>query len=159
VNVAAGRVGWAAFLPCEPLARFEPPVERWRERLGAAGGRYAWVAIEEGEVVGFAVVRRCGGGRPEGEVTGLYTHPRVWGRGAGRALLERAVAGLAASGCPEAVLWTEESNRGPRTFYERAGWRPDGAVREREFLGFPIRELRYRLKLPPPGAGAESAPS
>ena len=156
VNVAAGRVGWAAFLPREHLERFEPPVERWRERLAAAGPRYAWVATDDGEVVGFAVACPCGEGRYEGQVTGLYTHPRVWGRGTGRALLERAAAALAASGCRAAVLWTEERNRGPRAFYERAGWRPDGAVREREFLGFPIRELRYRLPLTPPEAEPES---
>jgi GNAT superfamily N-acetyltransferase len=147
VNVAAGRVAWAAFVPPERLERFDPPVDRWRERLAAAGPRHAWVVLEDREVIGFAVTLPCGGGRNEGEVTGLYTHPRVWGAGAGRRLLETALDALAASGCRDAVLWTEERNRRPRAIYERAGWRPDGATRERDFLGCAIRELRYRISL------------
>ena len=147
VNVAAGRVGWRAFVPRERLEGVDPPVDRWHERLAAAGPENAWVATEDGEVIGFAVVTPCQEGRPEAEVNTVYTHPRVWGAGAGRALLEVALEALAARGCSEAVLWTEERNRRPRAFYERAGWRPDGAVREREFLGVPIRELRYRVAL------------
>ena len=65
------------------------------------------MVLEDGEVIGFAVTLPCGGGRNEGEVTGLYTHPRAWGAGAGRKLLETALDALAASGCRDAVLWTE----------------------------------------------------
>ena len=87
----------------------------------------------------------------------MYTHPRVWGAGAGRRLLETALDALAASGCRDAVLWTEERNRRPRAIYERAGWRPDGATRERDFLGCAIRELRYRISLAGRGAPAKAS--
>jgi len=79
------------------------------------------------------------------------------GAGVGRKLLDEALEALAASGCREAVLWTEVRNRRPRAFYERGGWRPDGATREREFLGFPIRELRYRVELAPLASGGRNA--
>jgi GNAT superfamily N-acetyltransferase len=149
VNAAAGRVGWSAFIPLERLDELEPPVERWDERLAAARPGDAWVALRDGEVVGFALTLACAEGPEHGELTTLYTHPRVWGEGVGRALLAAALSALAATGCREAVLWTEERNRRPRSFYEAAGWRPGGAVREREFLGWPIRELRYRTALEP----------
>lgn len=152
VNVAAGRIGWAPFLPRARLQSFDPSVARWEERLTAAGSRDAWLATEGDEVVGFVVTRPCRGDRTEGELTGLYTDPRVWGAGVGRSLMAKALDVLAASGCREAVLWTEERNRRPRALYARAGWRPDGATREREFLGTPIRELRYRIAL----AGGEA---
>ena len=67
----------------------------------------------------------------------------------GRALLARAVETLREGGCHEAVLWTERRNHRPRAFYEAAGWRHDGATREREFLGQPIVEVRYRLAIEP----------
>ena len=153
VNAAAGRVGWAAFLPRERIEAFSPPVDRWRERLAAAGPREAWLATEEGEVLGFAVTRPCAEDLGEGELTALYTHPRVWGAGVGRALLHAAIEALAAGGCHEAVLWTEERNSRPRAFYERAGWRADGGVRERDFLGEPIREVRYRIELTAAASG------
>jgi RimJ/RimL family protein N-acetyltransferase len=154
VNVAAGRVGWAAFLPRDRLESFEPPVRRWEERLEGAGSGNAWVAVDDSRIVGFAVTLPCGAKRPFGEVTGLYTLPEVWGEGAGRRLLDTALEGLAASGCREAVLWTETRNKRARTIYERAGWRTDGALRQREFLGSPIREVRYRIGLPEYRAGA-----
>ena len=84
VNVASGRVGWAAFLPRDRVERFEPPVERWEERLASDGVDGAWVALADGEIVGFVTTRSCAEGSPTGEVTGLYTHPDVWGKGIGR---------------------------------------------------------------------------
>ena len=149
VNVASGRVAWAAFLLRDCLERFEPPVERWEERLASDGVDGAWVALADGEIVGFVTTRPCWEGSETGEVTGLYTHPDVWGKGIGRALLERGLAALAASGCREATLWTEERNRRPRDFYAAGGWRPDGETRKREFLGCPISELRLRISLAP----------
>jgi GNAT superfamily N-acetyltransferase len=148
INVEAGRVAWGAFVDRTALEGFEPPTERWRERLAAVPPGSGWVATREGEPVGYALVRPCRDGAAEpGEVTGLYVRPEEWGRGIGRALLERALAALSGSGCRVAVLWTEERNRRPRAIYERLGWRADGAVRERVFLGVLIRELRYRLEL------------
>ena len=62
-------------------------------------------------------------------------------------LMGRALALFATQGCGYATLWTEERNRRPRAVYEAAGWRPDGAARKRDFLGYPIRELRYCIEL------------
>lgn len=77
-----------------------------------------------------------------GEVTRLYVHPRRWNAGVGRALLAAAEEGLRAAGIRQAWLNTEE--RGPAAaFYERCGWRRDGAPRRREWHGARLVEPRY----------------
>jgi GNAT superfamily N-acetyltransferase len=78
-----------------------------------------------------------------GEVLRLYAHPRGAGRGAGAALLDRALDELRAAGCGQAWLNTEERNTGARGFYERRGWREDGPPRVREWHGVTLREPRY----------------
>jgi GNAT superfamily N-acetyltransferase len=77
------------------------------------------------------------------EIDAFYTHPRFWGRGAGLALMERAVELCDAARFTVLTLWTEERNARPRRFYELYGFRLDGAVREREVHGTFIREVRY----------------
>ena len=147
INAAAGRAGWADFLPRERLATFELPVGCYEEMLGgkADPGRAVYVATESDEVVGFVSVRSGDG--EVGEVGALYVHPSRWSVGIGRALLAFALETLSKAGCREAVLWTEERNERPRRIYETAGWRLDGARRVRDFLGCRIRELRYRIAL------------
>lgn len=128
--VAAGRAAWGHIGPVE---RMEPP------RLELAD--WGAVAIEGNEVLGFSFTRGC-------EVELLHVHPRAWGRGAGRALLLAAEESLRAAGCSEAFLFTEERNSRALELYSRAGWRADGVVREREWLGVPIREPRLVKRLP-----------
>jgi GNAT superfamily N-acetyltransferase len=82
-----------------------------------------------------------------GVLDALYSHPSVWGRGVGRALLEQAVDFLRSAGFSEATLWTAEENHRPRQIYERGGWRLDGARRARNYLGSDFVELRYRRTL------------
>ena len=127
--LAAGRMAWG-FAGEVALAGMRAP--------DFPGGEL--VAEDAEGVVGFAVLDGC-------ELDLLYTHPRVWGRGAGRLLLSAAEDALRAAGCREATLWTEERNLRPRGVYEAAGWRTDGEVRERIWNGAPLRELRYRKPL------------
>jgi ribosomal protein S18 acetylase RimI-like enzyme len=61
-----------------------------------------------------------------GEVSALYADPAHWSTGAGRALMDAAVAHLTAAGCTEIRLWVFDDNPRARRFYERAGFRPDG---------------------------------
>jgi GNAT superfamily N-acetyltransferase len=128
VHAASAR---AAFGHIAPIERFEPV--DWGPSLAAADD--ALVATDAGEVVGFVFTRGC-------ELRVFYSDPRVWGRGFGRALLQAAEDAMRAAGCEEAFVYTEERNHRPLRIYEAAGWRPDGGVKEREWLGAPIRELR-----------------
>ncbi|HSL59577.1 MAG TPA: GNAT family N-acetyltransferase [Acidimicrobiales bacterium] len=146
---AAGRAEWSAFLGVERMADLEPPVDAWADRIDGGGSDHLVVAEIAGRIAGVVWVRPPieGTESGEGEVAALYTHPETWGRGLGRRLLDLGLDQLRAHGCDEAVLFTEERNARPRRVYERAGWRTDGTIRERPFLGAPLREVRYRLAL------------
>jgi GNAT superfamily N-acetyltransferase len=77
----------------------------------------------------------------------LYTEPRAWRRGLGRALLAAGMHEMRTRGFREATLWTAEWNRS-RGFYEAQGWALDGATRERTFAGRTFTEVRYRIAVP-----------
>lgn len=129
--LAAGRAAWG-FAGADALAAMRAPA--------FTGGEL--VAEDEQGVAGFVIARNC-------VIDLLYTHPRTWGKGVGRALLAAGEAALRDSGCTEATLWTEERNERPRRIYEAAGWTLDGGVRERVWNRAPLRELRYRKTLNP----------
>lgn len=93
----------------------------------------AWVIERDGAIVGFALV--------EGDLLReLYVLPAAQGSGAGRALLDVAVAHGART------LWVYVDNPPARAFYERHGWvvEPGSAYADPEW---PIVEpaIRYRL--------------
>ncbi|MGY1669853.1 N-acetyltransferase family protein [Geodermatophilus sp. SYSU D00710] len=136
VQARAGRAAWSSFLG-DVLA--EPDVPLWRERVTAPG---FLVAERGGAVVGFTRADDA-----TGEVTLLYVDPVEQGRGTGRALLAAVLDRLRRAGWDRARLRTEERNTGPRTFYERAGWRPTGEVLEREWAGHRLREVWYATDL------------
>jgi GNAT superfamily N-acetyltransferase len=127
--LAAARAAWG-FAGEHALAEMRAPA--------FTGGEL--VAEDEHGVAGFVIARDC-------VIDLLYTHPRRWGTGAGRLLLAAGEDALRDAGCTEATLWTEERNERPRRFYEAAGWRTDGEVKERVWNGAPLRELRYRKAL------------
>ncbi|MBV1849321.1 GNAT family N-acetyltransferase [Catellatospora tritici] len=61
-----------------------------------------------------------------GELDAVYLLPTAHGLGAGRLLVEDALAGLAGLGCGECVAWVVEANTHARGFYEHLGFRFDG---------------------------------
>lgn len=146
----AGRSAWT-FVDPRRLESMQPPVESWAERLSGVPDPDDLLVIEDGiGLCGFVWARRATDDDLEagvGEIGALYTRPRVWGKGSGRRLLTLALDRLRATGCDSAVLYTEERNHRPRHIYERLGWRTDGTSRTCDFVGAPIRELRYRLRL------------
>ncbi|MET9856089.1 N-acetyltransferase [Streptomyces sp. NPDC006450] len=77
----------------------------------------------------------------EGELYALYARPDVIGTGVGRALLTEV---LRRAPYPAVRLWVLEGNARARSFYERAGFRPDGGAFVDEADGFPVPEVRYR---------------
>jgi GNAT superfamily N-acetyltransferase len=136
LNVEAGQAAWSDFLPVE---RMEPRVKWYAENLQSAVAAY--VAEDDGTVVGFAVARRGG------VLDTLYTAPSVWGRGIGRALMTAALDALRDAGYSTAVLWTAENNTRARQVYERYGWKLDGATTQKTFVGVTFTELRYTIEL------------
>ncbi len=116
----------------------------WRERLEhPPPGWTTFVASEDGEVVGFVSVGPSRDERGVGELYAIYVHPDWWGTGAGRALIERGQTELRAR-YSDATLWVLEDNPRARSFYEQAGWVPDGARKADERWGVRAPEVRYR---------------
>jgi GNAT superfamily N-acetyltransferase len=81
-----------------------------------------------------------------GELYALYVHPAWWSTGTGRALMDHVLAKVSRAGFPNVMLWVLERNARARRFYERAGFRPDGARHVLDGLGGVI-EIRYRREL------------
>ena len=106
------------------------------------------VAEDGGEVVGFvsfvAASRDDDAAPGVAEIPALYVDPARWRNGAGRALVDAALARLQAGGAAEVTLWVLEDNDRGRAFYAACGFRPDGAHRTNE-LG--PEEIRVRREL------------
>ena len=134
---AAVRAGWSYLgdLVAEPMFT----AQDW-DRLVAdhTPPNVLLVAVDEANgVVGFTAVH------PEdGEMFLLVVHPAHARRGIGRTLLAAAHDALRAAGCREAFLFVHEQNERARAVYTAAGYRTDGSVRESDFRGARLRELR-----------------
>jgi GNAT superfamily N-acetyltransferase len=126
----------------------------WRGELTEmAPPTTCWVVERSGHVVGFASIGVARGDSASpglGELYAIYIEPESWSLGFGRALMERAVAGLRDGGFRAAILWVLADNARGRRFYERAGWRPDGATMNWETSGATLPEVRYRIELTVP---------
>jgi ribosomal protein S18 acetylase RimI-like enzyme len=103
-----------------------------------------FVAEHDNEVVGFVNAGRSWGVPGAGEVYAIYVVPKAQGIGAGRALMDAAVAALEKR-WDEAILWVASENPQARRFYERYGWVADGERIDDSFAGASVPETRYRL--------------
>lgn len=110
-----------------------------------------WVAELEGDLVGFV---STGPTRDEdsdpsttGEVYAIYVLPSFWGQGIGRTLMHSALEEMRSQGFRDITLWVLKTNARTRRFYETAGWRTDGSMRDEMIGGVPAREVRYRVAL------------
>ncbi|MEU4244443.1 GNAT family N-acetyltransferase [Actinoplanes sp. NPDC026619] len=122
------------------------------------------VAEDGGRLAGFTYV---GPSEVDGaaELYAIHVEPDLVGTGVGRLLMVNALGQLAEMSDGPAVLWVLEDNEQARRFYDRGGWRPDGATRVEPISGVPVAQLRYRLDLSarttsrPPGRSPGIPPS
>ncbi len=119
--------------------------ERRRARFAEGNGSVVnLVAERDGAVVGWAAYGpyRDGGRRTgDAELYALYVDPARLGGGIGRALLTESAERCRAY--PRMFLWVLKENASARRFYERAGFRPDGAEEPFEVDGVAVPEVRY----------------
>ena len=147
VHIETWQIAYAHAFPADALAALsgtlDDRTERWRRNTRTSD---VFVAVDDGELIGFA---SCGPSRDEagsGELYGLYAAPARWGTGAGRALIECVERELAER-YETATLWVLDDNPRARRFYEAAGWRLDGAQKVDTHLGVDVAEVRYRKEL------------
>ncbi|MFG3152085.1 GNAT family N-acetyltransferase [Streptomyces sp. NPDC048219] len=105
---------------------------------------------DAGGVVGWAChgPYRDGERRTEdAELYAIYVDTGRLGGGVGQALLQESVRRCATAGHPRMLLWVLEGNTRARRFYERAGFRADGAVESSDVDGVAVPEVRYARPL------------
>jgi ribosomal protein S18 acetylase RimI-like enzyme len=133
---AAVRDAWTFLGERAQRPMFEPPY--WDQLVvDHAPPNALLLATVVQDVVGFTAVHAR-----DGEMFLLFVDPAYAGRGIARTLLDAAHDALRAAGHAEAHLFTEERNHRALSVYAAAGYRPDGTVRESDFGGVPLRELR-----------------
>ncbi|HEY1699382.1 MAG TPA: GNAT family N-acetyltransferase [Trebonia sp.] len=158
VHVRSWRSAYRGKIPQSYLDGLDPAqrAEVWRRAVAEAdpaqGGVHVAVT-EGGDIVGFAAFGPSRDGdtdpRVTGEVFAIYARPDTWGKGAGRALMESAIAELTRLGYADAILWVLDTNDRARRFYTRAGWAEDGSSKADGSRGSDITEVRYRRTLRP----------
>lgn len=168
-GVAAIRVrGWQhayrGLLPQPYLDRMDIAEEAGlRRRYFAERGEAVNVVAErpDGTLTGWACAgphRAEGRALPGCELYAIYVLPEHIGTGTGRALLTELTARAVAAGHPEMALWVLRENTAARRFYERAGFRPDGAEDTFTAGGTLVTEVRCVRALTPPAAGRAPLP-
>lgn len=124
--------------------------ERRRARFARADGSVVNLVAERGgEVLGWAAhgPHRDGEARTgDAELYAIYVDPAHLGSGIGGALLAEVLGQCAP--CRRLYLWVLADNTPARRFYERAGFRPDGAEEPFEAGGVFVPEVRYVRTLP-----------
>lgn len=168
VHVETWQGAYAGVVPAEFLAEFDwrqhvSSTRRWLEEprpwvattasATTAGARptttAATLVATRGEVLGFSTF---GPARDDdlkshscGEIYAIYVHPDAWSSGLGSALLVASLQAL--STYDVVVLWVLEANLRARRFYERHGFRADGASKTISIGGADLPEVRYATTL------------
>ncbi|MEG3626710.1 GNAT family N-acetyltransferase [Streptomyces poriticola] len=122
--------------------------ERRREFFVRAPAEVVNLVAEDaaGTVLGWAChgPYRDGASRTaDAELYAVYADAGRLGGGIGRALLGESVRRCTAAGYPRMLLWVVAGNARARRFYERAGFRADGAEESFEVDGTRVPEMRY----------------
>lgn len=146
VRQAAWRAAYGPYLPAHVWDEYDAPAATARLHDSIVRRSLdVLVAAPAGTVVGYTF---SGAARDDdlpsgtGEVYAIYVDPAHWSSGVGHALLTATLARL---GERAVVLWVLEANARARRFYDRAGFRPDGAVKAAQLPGgVELPELRYR---------------
>lgn len=155
VHVGTWQSAYRGLMPGEFLdgLSIEQRAQGWRQAL-TDGDPYLpdqkiWVAESNRRIAGFCTVGPSRDGdatESTGELYAIYVDAGQWDTGVGVALVRRALKELSAR-FTEATLWVLDSNDRGRRFYEKGGWRPDGATKDDDRGSFVLHEVRYRIDL------------
>lgn len=125
VQLSTWRSAYADLLPEEALALpLEQVASVWLNAIEAPPSpqHRLLVAVEHGELVGFAASQPAEDLPEAVEVTALLVEPRWGRRGHGSRLLAASVDHWRADGFPLALMWVFETDAVVTAFLESAGW-------------------------------------
>jgi GNAT superfamily N-acetyltransferase len=149
------RAAYAELLPPGALDELDTPQMRqaWADTI--EGGATVLIATEGATPVGFVVagpapkddMAAADGTLPSDAahvvlVSTLLVEPRWGRRGHGGRLLAAAATRLREAGATRGIAWVPAEDPASLSFYQRAGWDPDGTVRTLDADGRALREIR-----------------
>jgi ribosomal protein S18 acetylase RimI-like enzyme len=153
IHVVAWQIAYKGLVADHILQNMsiERRAERWAERL-AKNEDTIYVFVEDNvHVVGFlsiGVTRDQDlAEQPVGEIYAIYLHPDAWDKGYGRKLCEFACKELDYRGFNQATLWVLHNNERAQKFYQKFGFRPDGAEKDLVVDGDNQHVVRYHVRL------------
>ena len=128
-----------SFLDALTLEQCEEIARRWPDNV--------FIAKDGGRVVGFSAYGKYRGDDLDnaGEIIAIYVLKEYYGTGAGRLLMDWALFALSQ---PKVALWVLKGNGRAIRFYEKCGFRFDGAEKT-QTIGSPVTELRMVLDRQP----------
>jgi GNAT superfamily N-acetyltransferase len=155
LHAATWRAAYSELLPPGTLDELDAPHLRevWADAL--EGGATVLIATEGDDPVGFVVagpapeedVAAADGALPPDAartvlVSTLLVEPRWGRRGHGGRLLAAVAAALRDAGATRGIAWVPAEDPASLSFYQRAGWNPDGTIRTLDAAGRFLREIR-----------------
>lgn len=147
VHVRTWQAAYEHVFGAERLAGIDVPGRQGLARHFATdAGHDAFVAVEDGRLVGFVATGPPGQEGEPRELVAIYALPEAWGSTAASGLMHAALDALRDRGATAAILWVLADNPRARRFYEREGWQADGSA-ESEYLGLTVQVVRYRTQL------------
>lgn len=176
IQLDTWRTAYASVVPGTVLANLGEDLvaAQWQTAVTAppTGRHRVLVALERTEVVGFAAMGPAeeedlatlpeepaqgdaDGARPgvDGDLATtvaigtLLVEPRWGRRGHGSRLLAAVVDLARADGFTAGVTWVLDADVASRSFFESAGWSPDGTGRVLDMDGTAVHETRLRTSL------------
>lgn len=148
IHVRTWQTAYAEIFPAEFLANLsvERRVAAWREQLANNPG-LTFIAEENGLVTGWV----SGGLSIDADAVGasevqaIYVLPEYWDKGVGGELMRAIEQALPPS--HSTILWVLRDNQRALRFYEKLGYKADGAEEELERGGVKRWKIRLRKKL------------
>ncbi|MCC8338757.1 GNAT family N-acetyltransferase [Streptomyces sp. R1] len=154
IRVRGWRTAYRGLVPQPYLDAMDPATDAERRRAVFTGASADVVNLvaedDDGAIVGWACTGPYRDGErrtADAELYALYVDAGRFGSGIGQALLRESVRRCEAAGHARMLLWVIEGNARARHFYERAGFRPDGAEEPFVVEGVAVPEVRYARPL------------
>lgn len=145
VHVVTWRAAYAGVVPDDFLANLseENRAHSWQQQITECRTTVL-VAENDGDVVGFAAggASRDADSEGDAEIYAIYVLPERWGCGVGRDLMVQLEETIASG--RSVTLWVLRENDRANRFYERIGYRKDGAEKEIQIGGRSLIEVRMR---------------
>lgn len=153
IHVAGWRAAYRGQMPDEVLDNLD--VEKraafWSAHL-TAKPHALFVAESNLKILGFCdlIPSRDKDAVPEttAEIAAIYVDPNHWCNGVGQALCRFALELAGKNDRAAVTLWCLDSNIMARNFYEKMGFRLDGASKvDQSFINHELHEVRFRISL------------